>query len=280
MGVLAERISRALIKLGQIIPAPLRVALTQSPAAAWLRRLSLLPLTKGQVVVVLGEPLAGLRMCLDMRSGHRRYALGTYEPEICALIQSRLRGGETVLDIGANIGYFTLLMARRVGPSGRVIAFEPVPSVYGVLNENLRLNGCDWALAECMAVAEVEGEGTMLVEANNPLSFTGQLSECGDMTVPLVTIDRYMERSGLEKLDFAKIDVEGAETRVLQGMTSTLRRWRPRILVEIHARDGQESETLLRLKEIGYRLSRLEAKDWMPCDTRARGGMCWPNGLN
>jgi hypothetical protein len=124
-----ESLFKTLIWLGQKLPLRWRVALTQSPMAAWLRRLSLLPLTQGQVVVGLSEPLAGYRMKLDMRSGHRRYALGTYETEVAALIWSTLQGGETVLDIGANIGYFTLLVARLVGPAGRVIAFEPFPSV-------------------------------------------------------------------------------------------------------------------------------------------------------
>lgn len=70
-----ENYFRVLIWLGQKLPALWRVALTQSPAAAWLRRLSLLPLTQGQVVVALSAPLAGYRMRLDMRAGHRRYAL-------------------------------------------------------------------------------------------------------------------------------------------------------------------------------------------------------------
>jgi FkbM family methyltransferase len=132
-------------------------------------------------------------------------------------------GGETVLDIGANIGYFTLLMARRVGPTGKVIAFESVPSVYNVLCENLRLNGFNQVQAECKAVADVLGQGAMQSDLNNPLSFIGRLSERGDSTVPLVNIDRYVETAGLERLDFVKIDVEGAEDTVIRGMTKTLR---------------------------------------------------------
>ena len=89
-----ESVSKTLIWLGQKLPVSLRVALTQLPAAAWLRRFTLLPLTQGQVVVALGAPLAGYRMRLDMRSGHRRYALSTYEPEVCAFIQSHLLGGD------------------------------------------------------------------------------------------------------------------------------------------------------------------------------------------
>lgn len=261
-----------MIWLGQKLPLSWRVALTQWPAAAWLRRLSLLPMTKGQVVVMLCGPLIGYRMKLDMRSGHRRYALGTYEPEVCALIQSHLRRGETAIDIGANIGYFTLLMAHMVGPAGRVIAFEPVASVYAVLCENLRLNRCDQVHVECKAVADVEGQGAMQSDLSNPLSFIGRLSERGDLTVPLVNIDRYVETAGLERLDFVKIDVEGAEDRVIRGMTKTLKRLHPTVLLEIHSNNNMESGALSLLHTAGYKFSRLGVHGLVMCDTYARGG--------
>jgi len=263
---------RILIWLGQKLPVSWRVALTQSPAAAWLRQFTLLPLTQGQVVVALSAPLAGYRMRLDMRAGHRRYALGTYEPEVFALIRSHLREGQTVLDIGANIGYFTLLMAHKVGPAGRVIAFEPVPSVYAMLCDNLRLNGCNWVQAECKAVGDVDGQGAMQSDLNNPLSFIGHLCECGDLAVPIVSIDRYVETAGLERLDFVKIDVEGAEDRVIRGMMKTAKRLRPVILVEIHLNNSQESEGLRRLQKAGYRLMRVEPAGLSPCETLACRG--------
>jgi FkbM family methyltransferase len=257
--------------MGQRLPARLRIALTRSPGAAWLRRLSQMP-RSGAAIVLLNGALSGYRMRLDMRAGHRRYALGTYEPEVVALIQSTLQGGETVMDIGANIGYFTLLMAHRVGAAGRVIAFEPVPSVYAVLCENLRLNACSQAQAECKAVADVEGTGAMQSDLNNPLSFVGQLSDVGELAVPLVSIDRYVETAGLQKLDLVKIDVEGAEDRVIRGMTKTLKTLHPTVLVEIHANDGRTSEGLKRLQEAGYRLTRVEPAELAPCDALARGG--------
>lgn len=266
-----ERIFRFVLWMGQRLPARLRVALTRSPSSAWLRRLSQLP-RGGSAVVPLSGTLADYRMLLDMRAGHRRYALGTYEPEIAALIQSTLREGETALDIGANIGYFTLLMARKVGPAGRVIAFEPVPSVYAVLCENLRLNACIQALAECIAVADVEGPGAMQSDLNNPLSSVGQLVDTGGLAVPLVSIDRYVETAGVQKLDLVKIDVEGAEDRVIRGMTKTLKTLHPTVFVEIHANDGRESEGLRRLQEAGYRLTRVEPAKLVPCDALARGG--------
>lgn len=223
--------------------------------------------------------MTGYRMLLDVRAGHRRYALGTYEPEIAALIQSTLKGGETVMDVGANIGYSTLLMARQVGPTGRVIAFEPLPTVFELLRENLRLNNLLWAHAECKAVTDHDGETRMQSESGNPLSLTSCVAEEGDFVVATVSIDRYVETAGLMRLDLVKIDVEGAEDVVVQGMAKSLQKFRPVVLVEIHASDGRKSEALERLEGTGYRLSRVDPTGPSPCDTRARGGhvIGWPS---
>src|SRR5206468_11533648 len=127
-----------------------------------------------EAVVDLSAPLEGCRMRLSTRAGHRRFALGTYEPDVCSMIRSRGRG-ETMLDIGANVGYFTLLMARQTGRSGHVVAFEPVPAIHAALRENLRLNGCDQVRAECLAVADVEAGGMMQSEASGSMPFTAHI---------------------------------------------------------------------------------------------------------
>jgi len=266
-----ERVFRVLIWLGQCVPSSLRVALMRMPAAAWMRRLSQIHLV-GSVVVPLCGLMTGYRMLLDVRAGHRRYALGTYEPEVAALIQSMLKGGETVMDVGANIGYFTLLMARLVGPGGRVIAFEPIPTVYSVLCENLRLNDLHWAHPERKAVTGQNGEIQMQTEAGNPLSFTARVAEGGDLFVTAVSIDRYVEVAGLTRLDLVKIDVEGAEDVVIRGMAKSFLRFRPVVLVEIHANNGHQSEALELLKVAGYELMCVDSTGLTACDTRACGG--------
>ena len=111
----------------------------------------------------------------------------------------------------------------------------------------------------------------MWFEAGNLLSFTSRLSEKDNLIVPVTSIDRYVESAGLSKLDFVKIDVEGAEDAVVRGMTTTLQRFRPVILVEIHGNDGKESEGLQQLKATGYKLMRMEQAGLTPCDTQARG---------
>lgn len=91
-----ERIFRFLLRMGQRLPARLRIALTRSPSTAWLRRLSQLP-RGGSAVVPLSGALADYRMLLEMRAGHSRYALRTYDPATAALMQSTLRGQFSIL---------------------------------------------------------------------------------------------------------------------------------------------------------------------------------------
>jgi FkbM family methyltransferase len=273
MGVLSSGVFKVLIGITQRLPPSWRLALAESPRMAWLRRMSQVSAGDRDAVVGLSAPLAGYRMRLKMRGGHRRFALGTYEPEVCEVIQSR-RPGETMLDIGANVGYFTLLMARYAGRQGKVIAFEPIPAVHALLSENLRLNNCTQVRAECMALADVEASGTMRSEPepDSPVPFTARLADDGDCEVTVGTVDGYVEAAGLKRLDFVKIDVEGAEDRVIRGMTRTLRTFSPDILVEIHRDDGTPSETLERLREMGYELSRLDRTGQAPCGTHAEGG--------
>jgi FkbM family methyltransferase len=271
MADVSSRVFRLLIGVAQTLPASWRMALAQSPKAGWLRRLSQIPHRDGDAVVNLSAPLAGYRMRLNMRAGHRRFALGTYEPDVCALIQSRPHG-ETMLDIGANVGYFTLLMVKQAGRDGRVIAFEPVPAVHALLCENLRLNNCTQASAERMALADLETFETMRSERDSPVPFTARLADDGDCRVAVGTLDRYVEASGLKALDFVKIDVEGAEDRVVRGMSGTLRTFKPDILLEIHKDDGTPSEALEQLQAMGYELRRLGHEGQMPCGTRAEGG--------
>lgn len=272
-------ISRSLVTLAQKLPSSWRLVLTQSKAANLLRRLSLLPFGHGLIVVDLASPLLGYRMRLDMLGGHRRFALGTYEPEISQVMQAFLKNGATALDIGANIGYFTLLMARLVGAEGRVIAFEPFLPVFSLLQENLTLNHLAWAQAECLAVSDSEGSARMESENDNQHSFITHFSETGDLTVSTISLDQYIETGKFTSLDFIKIDVEGAEDAVILGMTRTLREYHPVVLVEIHHTDGTESSGLSQLAEMGYQLQRVEKGGLYACDTLARGGYVlarWP----
>jgi hypothetical protein len=105
-----------------------------------------------------------------------------------------------------------------------------------------------------------------------------KLFENCDFTVPVISIDYHVESTGLARIDFIKIDVEGAEDTVIRGMTNTLQVFHPDVLVEIHANDGSESEALDRLQAAGYQLKRVQSVAPSLCDTRARGGYVLAEG--
>lgn len=213
----------------------------------------------GLAVVELAPPLPGHRMRLDL-AYHRGMAYGDYETAVTRTIEAVVQPGWLVADIGAQIGYMTLLMALRVGRAGEVLAFEPMPANFAVLEENIRLNGYRSVRLERLAVADRSGAALLHRLDDRALSATASIMPGeGDagIEVESVSLDDYLARHGGD-LRFAKIDVEGAEELVLAGMAQTLARCRPILLVEVHGEPGSDSPALGRLAALGYSLSAVD----------------------
>lgn len=167
-----------------------------------------------------------------------------YEAETVALFADVLRAGDTVVDVGANHGYFTVLAARLVGPSGRVEAFEPNPAVAAALGRVLERNGVAERVAvHRAALSDREGSADFFVSVspvNDGLSSLlaaddalelGVIRADHTVRVPTETFDGFAGRAGLGRVDLLKIDVEGAEELVLRGMERTLAERPPRRIV-------------------------------------------------
>jgi FkbM family methyltransferase len=140
---------------------------------------------------------------------------GLVEPEDVGFFLSLLEPGLTVFDVGANVGMYAVLAARRVGAAGRVHAFEPTPHVAGRLRRNVTLNGLDNVVVTEAAVSDRAGVATFYVQQASDRSSLG-----GDGTpvpVQTITLDDYVPAQGLSKVDVMKMDVEGAETLALRG---------------------------------------------------------------
>lgn len=168
--------------------------------------------------------------------GRSIFNTGLWEPEVSEVVESIVTPGMTVIDVGADIGYYTLLLARLVGPSGKVLAFEPIPAAKANLDFNVELNHLD--TVQTFPVALFDKSGESLLE--DPLrvsriNLVKKTATGNDITVPLVVFDESRLAFGVERLDFVKIDVEGAELNVLKGMEHTLRMFHPLILIEIHS---------------------------------------------
>jgi FkbM family methyltransferase len=197
------------------------------------------------------------------------YVLGAFEPNEFVFLRSALEPGMVVLDGGANEGLFTLYAAQRVGPRGGVVAVEPSTREFERLRANIELNRLDnvrtfkVALGSrvgeaVLAVAEPRHAGMNAIDTPSSRQNRAAPAEFKE-TVPLETIDSVVARSGLQRLDVIKLDIEGSEVDALDGASTTISRFRPTILLEAEearlASQGLTKEDLVQaLDGIGYEL--------------------------
>jgi FkbM family methyltransferase len=150
------------------------------------------------------------------------YLTGEYEPQICDELRARLKPGSIFLDIGANIGYLSLYAARLVGPKGKVISFEPNPSAYSMLRRNLSLNKFENVTTFQLGLSNGPGEASLYLTQGNSGSASLRSGSGEAITINLEAYDYLAREAGWPAPDVVKIDVEGAEVRVLQGMEDLL----------------------------------------------------------
>lgn len=209
---------------------------------------------------------AGLKFNPD--GSNRDYAIGTYELPIQTALTKYLKPNSVFYDIGANIGFFTVIAARLVGQSGQVYAFEPVPENADRIRHNTEINHFSQVTVFQKAVGASAGEAELLLAHHSggaTLSSAGTPPDLrGKMEVELVCIDDLISQGRLQPPSVVKIDVEGAEIAVLQGMVQTLEQFKPILIYEVddgneaafHAKN-QELETFI--QSVGYRIIPLEA---------------------
>ncbi len=185
-------------------------------------------------VVEAGEA-AGLK--LTARRADPNFARGTYERPLQVFIAKNLSAGDVFYDIGANIGFFSLIAARHVGPQGRIYSFEPVPENAAAISRSAHLNGFDTVDVFAAAVGSSDGRAELMLARHiggATLASVGPPPDlCGRIEVDLVSIDTVIAQRGLRPPSLIKIDVEGAELEALTGMVGTLRAHRPTVLYEI-----------------------------------------------
>ncbi len=146
---------------------------------------------------------------------------------------SLLRPGMVVVDVGANIGMYTMLSARTVAPGGKVFAFEPVPHVYERLRANLALSGIGNATPHPIALSDNTGTASFYLGRNDSMGSLCRAQTAETIEVPTETLDGFLERNGLTRVDAVKIDAEGAEMHIIRGMRRLLGRPnRPILFVE------------------------------------------------
>jgi FkbM family methyltransferase len=201
---------------------------------------------------IRGGPGAGLRF----RGGDTiGYVLGVSEPALQQAMTTHLRPGGVLYDVGAHAGFVSVLGCRLVGPTGHVHCFEPVPANVATLRSNLAANGFHNATIHTVALSDENGELHMDLGERG---ITAHLTPHGDHAVAA----RRCDSLGLQAPSMVKIDVEGAESRVLEGMRHTLDTERPVVVVEIH--DDQEAPVRRILDELRYDVTSLSDAGGMP----------------
>ncbi len=167
----------------------------------------------------------------------------------------------TALDIGAQSGYFSLLLSRIVGPKGNVIAFEPLPANFRVLEENIRLNDLTNVTVREEVVAERSGQVSFEFPSSEPTLIAGPLLDGdsqGVFTVQAVSLDDIFSENSLPPL-FIKMDVEGAEAEVLRGSLKLINSSHPDMLIELHNMEKQTGlhPAVVIVENLGYEIQWL-----------------------
>lgn len=169
----------------------------------------------------------GHRMRLDANDRAELSINGIYEPLTTDLVRAKIAAGDVVLDIGANIGYYTLIFAKCVGPQGRVVAFEPEPGNFSLLQENVAANGYRNVSLFRLAVSDRAGRARLYLDGENAGDSRMYDSHDGRPSVDVETVrlDDHLG-SSLGRIDLIKMDIQGAEPAALRGMLGLLEKHR------------------------------------------------------
>jgi FkbM family methyltransferase len=188
---------------------------------------------------------AGLRIATG--GSNPAYVVGMSEPQVQRAIVDALEPGGVFFDVGANVGFFTLIGARAVGRGGRVLAFEPNPAAREVLRNNLAANALvDRVSIFPWALGSEPGRATLTTK----YVLTAHLTSDGDLAVEV----RALDDLDLPAPDLVKIDVEGEEESVIDGMRGILEREKPVLIVETH---GEPTKVPGMLEAAGYGVTEL-----------------------
>ncbi|HWF51439.1 MAG TPA: FkbM family methyltransferase [Solirubrobacteraceae bacterium] len=200
---------------------------------------------------------AGLRF--RGTGGYPGYVLGTSEPEEQALLQAELGPGAVFYDIGANVGFFSTLAGRLVGPTGRVFAFEPFPLSADRAEANAALNHLGQVTVIRAAVGRGPGRATLAVSDHHA---THRIVPDGEgIEVDVVSIDDWLRNGDVPPPTLVMIDAEGAELDVLEGMLEVMAKHRPVVTCEVHWLGEAFTDFFAqRVAPLGYALSALSGE--------------------
>ena len=191
-----------------------------------------------------------------------------YEVSTTNLFKELLQPGMVFVDVGAHVGFFTLLAAREVGTTGKVYSFEPEPQNHSLLLKNLDFNGYSNVVAMQQAVSNKSGTTELFLSAldtgSHSIYSEAARGVTGSVVVDTTTLDSFLEEAGWPQIDLIKIDVEGAEISVLDGMSRFLESQHSVNLImeycpSLIASAGSDPAKMLdRLMDLGFEINVIE----------------------
>jgi len=165
----------------------------------------------------------GHKIFLDSNDSLKLSTTGDYEKFETDIVKKVVKKGDVVVDIGANIGYYTLILAKLVGDTGLVYAFEPEPTNFNLLKKNVEINGYHNVILENKAVANLNGKISFYLDSENLGGHSVFMKkDSKSVEIPSIRLDDYL-KDVEKKIKFIKMDIEGGELEAIKGMSSILK---------------------------------------------------------
>jgi FkbM family methyltransferase len=242
--------SESMFRLLWPLLLPIRLYIRYFP---WLRgkgmliRNLVLPVLPREPALMSATVPGGLKVSLRYREtlGWSTLLFGPFECHEMQYVANYLRSGDTVLDVGANVGLYTVAMAGAVGNEGKVIAVEPMPENLAMMWRNLKANQLNTVQAFACAVGDADGQAQLHLANDSAYPSLLEVEEHRgtgrSLTVRLRRLDDIWTECGQPKVRFIKLDVEGAELSALKGAPGLLRTSRPAMLLEANSVEAQRA---------------------------------------
>ncbi len=261
-----------------ILPPAVKKWFYHFPPLAKILRQSLnraAPAGMTEVNIAAGN-LAGFNMVLNLQT-EKDYWLGSYEVELQAALRELVQQGMTLYDIGANIGYISLMMARLSGEGGKVFSFEALPANLRRLNENISLNKME-SVIQVLPKAVIDKTRPVRFLAHSSTSMGKAAGSAGraekydlEIIVEGLSLDDFVYKQKQPSPDIIKMDIEGGEVLAMKGMKRLLKECKPILLVELHGEEAAgavwdaltEAEYSIMEMRKGYpRIKSVEQLNW------------------
>jgi FkbM family methyltransferase len=215
---------------------------------------------------IVEYPFEGIKVAVIAHGFWEQFERGDWEPNSIRHVSSVVRAGQTILDVGAWIGPYTLLFSRLVGATGRVFSFEPDPNALRILCCNVEKNAATNVHVEPLCLTDSVGEARLKARRFGESLSTlmvlpdQQAESLAEVVVKSTTIDRYCDDKRIRP-DGIKIDVEGSERLVLEGCWNIIETCAPWVLLEFHGKLMPEEERITNWREIVKRAKRVTFMD-------------------